>query len=158
MTVCCSIFWLGRNRQLLWQKKNLVPSTPKDKPTNKGPRLWLLANRPLPLHLGRSCGLQARLMRCIDRAGLETFGLVHEHNLVTRKILLRRPEIGEKKLRCGRGLWRPSPWPRRLPTRRGRFRLCCRVVDPHHDRRGEILSSVASFPLTFPNMCPNVNR
>ena len=42
--------------------------------------------------------------------------------------------------------------------RGGRFRLCCRVVDPHHDRRGEVLSSVASFPLTFPTIRPNVNR
>ena len=40
--------------------------------------------------------------------------------------------------------------------RGGRFRLCCRVVDPHHDRRGERRSSFPSFPLTFPTMCPNV--
>ena len=45
------------------------------------------------------------------RAGLETFNLVHEHNLVTRKTLLRRSEFGEKKLRYDydRGWWRPLP-------------------------------------------------
>ena len=40
----------------------------------------------------------------------------------------------------------------------GRRSCCSCVVDGHHDRRGEVLSSVGSFPLTFPTMCPNVNR
>ena len=35
---------------------------------------------------------------------------------------------------------------------------CSCVVDPHHDRRGERRSSPPSFPLTFPTICPNVNR
>jgi hypothetical protein len=44
------------------------------------------------------------------------------------------------------------------PPRGWRFWLCARVVDPHHDRRGERRSSFPSFPLTFPTMFPNVNR
>ena len=39
--------------------------------------------------------------------------------LVTGTQITRRSEFGEKKLRCGRGWWRPSPWPRRLAPSRG---------------------------------------
>ena len=42
--------------------------------------------------------------------------------------------------------------------RGGRRSRCGCVVDTHHDRRGEVLSSFPSFPLTFPTICPNVNR
>ena len=42
--------------------------------------------------------------------------------------------------------------------RGGRRSRCGCVVDPHHDRRGEHRSSFPSFPLTFPTICPNVNR
>ena len=93
------------------------------------------------------------------RAAIETFGLVHEHkkgmpftshvrwqNLV-KKAALRT--VGGGAHYDGRDACRP---------RGGRQFWCCRVADPHHDRRGEVLSSVASFPWTFPAMCPNVNR
>ena len=52
-------------------------------------------------------------------AGLEAVGLVHEHNFGNGSKVTRRSEFGEKKLRCGRGWWRPSPWPRRLAPSRG---------------------------------------
>ena len=65
----------------------------------------------------------------LSRAGLEAVGLVHEHNfgngnkghtsIVTGTKVTRRSEFGEKKLRCGRGWWRPSPWPRSLAPSRG---------------------------------------
>ena len=42
--------------------------------------------------------------------------------------------------------------------RGGQRSRCSCVVDRHHDRRGERRSSFPSFPLTFPTMCPNVNR
>ena len=42
--------------------------------------------------------------------------------------------------------------------RGGRRSRCSCVVDTHHDRRGERRSSFPSFPLTFPTICPNVNR
>ena len=92
------------------------------------------------------------------RAALETFGLVHEHkkgkqftshvrwqNLV-KKAALRT--VGGGAHHDGRDACRP---------RGGRQFWCCRVADPHHDRRGEVLSSVASFPVTFPTICPNAN-
>ena len=80
------------------------------------------------------------------------FGLVHEHKYVTafyvsctfpersKKACAKDPHGGACRLRVGRR-WRLS-----------------RVVDPHHDRRGERRSSFPSFPVTFPTMCPNVNR
>ena len=49
----------------------------------------------------------------------------------------------------GRDAWR---------LRGGRRSRCSCVVDRHHDRRGERRSSFPSFPLTFPTICPNVNR
>ena len=33
---------------------------------------------------------------------------------VTRTKVTRRSDFGERKLRCGRGWWRPSAWPRHL--------------------------------------------
>ena len=54
-----------------------------------------------------------------DRAGLETFGLVHEHK---KGSLLRPMYVGRiwgKSCATDRGWWRPSPWPRRLSTPRG---------------------------------------
>ena len=39
--------------------------------------------------------------------------------LVTGTKVTSRSEFGEKKLRCGRGWWRPSPWPQRLAPSRG---------------------------------------
>ena len=94
------------------------------------------------------------------RAALETFGLVHEHkkgkqftshvrwqNLV-KKAALRT--VGGGAHHDGRDACRP---------RGGRQFWCCRVADPHHDRRGEVLSSPPSFPLAFfPTICPNVNH
>ena len=93
------------------------------------------------------------------RAGLETFGLVHEHKCghifyvsctlpeVAKKTCAKDPHGGAHH--HGRDACR---------LRGGRRWRCSRVVDPHHDRRGERRSSFASFPLTFPTMCPNVNR
>ena len=49
----------------------------------------------------------------------------------------------------GRDAWR---------LRGGRRPRCSCVVDPHHDCRGEHRPSFPSFPLTFPTICPNVNR
>ena len=40
-------------------------------------------------------------------------------HLVTVYILKVRRKNVPKKLRCGRGWWRPSPWPRRRPPNPG---------------------------------------
>ena len=93
------------------------------------------------------------------RAALETFGLVHEHkkgmpftshvrwqNLVKKAALLT---VGGGAHHHGRDACR---------LRGGRRSRCSCVVDRHHDRRGERRSSFPSFPVTFPTMCPNVNR
>ena len=95
----------------------------------------------------------------VDRAGLERFGLVHEHKNTeqiyvscswaefTKKAALRT--VGGGAHHHGRDACR---------LRGGRRSRCSCVVDPHHDRRGERRSSFPSFPLTFPTICPNVNR
>ena len=98
-------------------------------------------------------------MHLRSRAGLERFGLVHEHKNtkqiyvscswaeVTKKS--RAAAVGGGAHQHGRDAWR---------LRGGRRSRCSCVVDPHHDRRGEHRSSFPSFPLTFPTICPNVNR
>ena len=54
------------------------------------------------------------------RAGLESFGLgsmsIKTYSKFTCPVVSRSYE---KKPRCGRGWWRPSRWPRRLPPSRG---------------------------------------
>ena len=102
----------------------------------------------------------AELITAQDRAGLETFGLVHEHKcgyiftshvrwqkLPKKKAL--RPVGGGGAHHHGRDACR---------LRGGRQSCCSCVVDRHHDRRGERRSSFPSFPVTFPTMCPNANR
>jgi hypothetical protein len=64
----------------------------------------------------------------------------------------------EKKPRCGRGGGAHQHGRDAWRLRGGRRSRCSCVVDPHHDRRGERRSSFPSFPLTFPTICPNVNR
>ena len=93
------------------------------------------------------------------RAGLETFGLVHEHKSVTFfNVSCMLPERAKKA--CAKdqhgGAHHHGRDARRL--RGGRRWRLSRVVDPHHDHRGERRSSFPSFPMTFPTMCPNVNR
>ena len=66
---------------------------------------------------------------------------------VTKKS--RAAAVGGGAHQHGRDAWR---------LRGGRRSRCSCVVDPHHDRRGEHRPSFPSFPLTFPTICPNVNR
>ena len=95
---------------------------------------------------------------CCVRAALERFGLVHEHKKgmpftshVRRRIVKKAAllAVGGGAHQHGRDACR---------LRGGRRSRCGCVVDPHHDRRGEHRSSFPSFPLTFPTICPNVNR
>ena len=71
---------------------------------------------------------------------------VRWQNLVKKS---RAAAVGGGAHQHGRDAWR---------LRGGRRSRCSCVVDPHHDRRGERRSSFPSFPLTFPTICPNVNR
>ena len=61
----------------------------------------------------------------------------------------RAAAVGGGAHQHGRDAWR---------LRGGRRSRCSCVVDRHHDRRGERRPSPPSFPLTFPTICPNVNR
>ena len=86
-----------------------------------------------------------------DRAALEAVGLVHEYNLVTRKMFTRRSEFGEKSCAAavggGGGAHHDGRDACRL--RGGQRSRCSCVVDRHHDRRGERQSSFPSFPVIF---------